>query len=138
MQRSPDDVDGMTYALESARHIHTQQPAETLIRDDVRHTPPPHTTNEETHHPTSHAIYQCSIDNMLYGSETTMICGGEASTLCGGAVSTLCGGAVSTLCGGGVNSMRWRRRLYAVEASTLCGGEVSTLCGGGASTVCGG
>jgi hypothetical protein len=62
----------MTYALESARHIHIQPPAETLIPNDVRHTPPPHTTNEETHYPTSHAIYQCSIDNMPYGSDDNM------------------------------------------------------------------
>jgi hypothetical protein len=53
-----------------------------------------------------------------------------------------------------IDSMRWRRRLYAVkrhrplvverhrlyavEASTLCGGEASTQCGGEASSVCGG
>jgi hypothetical protein len=42
--------------IESARHIHTQETPETLTPEDVRNTAPPHTTNEETHHPTSHAI----------------------------------------------------------------------------------
>jgi hypothetical protein len=42
--------------IESARHIHTQETTETLTSDDVRNTAPLHTKNEETHHPTSHAI----------------------------------------------------------------------------------
>jgi hypothetical protein len=55
--------------MESARHVHTQQTPETLTSDDVRNTAPPHTTNEETHHRTSQAIYQCNIDDMPYGSD---------------------------------------------------------------------
>jgi hypothetical protein len=55
--------------IESARHVHTQQPPETVTSDHVRHTPPPHSTNEDTHHPTSQAIYHCNIDDMPYGSD---------------------------------------------------------------------
>jgi hypothetical protein len=54
--------------IESARHIHTQQPAETLTPGDVRNTAPPHTTNEETHHPPA-MQYQCSVDDMPYRSD---------------------------------------------------------------------
>jgi hypothetical protein len=109
MQRSPDDVDGMTYAQHAdrkrstvCRHIHTQETPETLTSDDVRNTAPPHTTNEETHHPTSHAKYQRSVDDMPYGSDDDIR---QRS----------------------VDSMRRRRRLYAEEASTLCGGEALTM-----------
>jgi hypothetical protein len=114
MQRSPDDVDGMTYAQHADRKrstdIHTQETPETLTSDDVRNTAPPHTTNEETHHPTSHAKYQRSVDDMPYGSD-----------------DDIRQRSVDDMRQRSVDIMRRRHRLYLAEASTLCGGEALTM-----------
>jgi hypothetical protein len=62
MQRSPENVDGMMYALETARHIHTQNNPQK----------PYSTTASDTPHHRTPQIYQCSIDNMPYGSDDNM------------------------------------------------------------------
>jgi hypothetical protein len=57
--------------IESARHIHTQETPETLTSDDdVRNTAPHHRTPQTKRPITPPAMqYQCSFDDMPYGSD---------------------------------------------------------------------
>jgi hypothetical protein len=101
--------------IESAPYIHTQQTAESLTTDDVRHTPRPvhptiahHKRRDTTPHLTPPATQYSSAASTIGHTEATTICGGEASTLCGKEASASFGGCIDLMRWRGIDSMRWK------------------------------